>query len=607
MPMRSDDIFSKESWQSVLERFKGEIGGMGTGWTDFNPQDPGITILELLVWLSQSQQYHATRIGEHHIKKYAGILGVTPIKRKPGHTLVTVSVQQELEVEAGSRFYAGKICFETRERQMVGRDRFSSFCVESGGDKTVLEGDLIREGNHISLYPFGKKPEVGASVTIELEHPLREACPYRLFLGSKGREGVAYRPVEQEAYDGYGFYPPAGIRMEFESEAGWRRAEVTRDETYGMIQSGCIWFSLPSPMRKDCYRLRFVLERNEYLVPPQITRISLCMVEVWQQETVHSYAEWRGNQRPNQRYELENPDFITDSLLLRAETEAGLPDWSQVKDFDCSGPEDLHFVVEHGSILFGDGVRGKIPAGRIQIGRIVFTLGAGGNSKAGSIRESRLGPGAVVNNEWDVTGGTDEETQESAITHFWDRQCRGHRAVTWADYEELIMLIPGLPIEDCRVYSRNPEQREVTIAVKPYTEDGYGRLNLAYEKNLYRYLEEKRLIGTRLVLVSPEYCDLEVVCVAVGKIQYRNALETVEKEIAAWVRNKKFGEGVRYEELKGMIGTLPCIRHVESLWLNTKAGARRNQFGDILVPPNGIVKLKRVVCNLTQSGGEGRR
>lgn len=592
-----------EPWESVMDRLREEIPKRYPGWTDYNIHDPGVTILELFAWMRQVQMYHASRIGSGHLQKFAGILGIRPVHRTPGRTLVTVDAPEERYIEAGSRFFAGGICFETREPQMVVEHAFLGFETMAGDSTSVLSGGWLAEGKGVSLYPFGTKPRPGAVFLINLAAPLREGVPFRLFLKCSPDGPVTARPVDESEYDGHGYDPLAQMRMEYRTKEGWDTAKIIRDETYGMIQDGSILFQLPRPMGGGGYGLRFVLERSDYLPPPHISRISLAMAEAWQQETRPGVARWKGDGLPDQRYELADGRVMGGSLSLQVEDECGpghMIRWKQVDDFDRSLPEDRHFCLKDGFLLFGDGFRGRMPEGEISIDRAVYTLGEEGNIKAGTVTVMDGEQPLPVVNEWDVTGGTGEESPLETLARYREEGVRLQRAVTWKDYEALVLGIPGLPIEDCRVYADHPEQREIIIAVRPFAPDGRGCLNETYKKNLYRYLEEKRLIGTRLSLVSPEYFRLEVTCVVAAKIQYRDAEAFVEREVAAWIGKKKFGEGIRYGELKGFIDTLPCVRRVDSLWLDTGSNGKRNRLGDVLLPKNGLFLLNRVLCSLTE-------
>lgn len=592
-----------ETWEEVMDRLRQEIPLMDPDWTNHNIQDPGITLLELFAWLRQAQMYHASRIGPHHLKKYIGILGVSPTVRSPGHTFVTVESAQGRYLEPGFRFYADEICFETREAQMVVEDLFLGFEMTEGEQSHLIAGEWASQGRNISLLPFGKRPGPGNCFIIHFASPLKEQLPYRIFLEIAYDIPVKPHPMEEKAFDGYGFYPLAQIRMEYSTGQGFREAKVMGDDTWGMIQDGSVRFCLPEPMGGEDLQIRFVLERSGYLLAPRITRISMAMVEVWQQETRTAFAGWRGSGLPDQQYELEDKRIDAEKTVVMAEedlTPGQMTEWIRVNDFDRSGPEDRHYMLEDGILTFGDGFHGRMPEGRIEIARLVLTLGEAGNIKAGTITKAAADPSLTVTNERDVTGGTDQETPEETLRRAAAEKIRRKRAVTEADYEELISGIPGLLIEDCKAYLLHPEKREICIAVKPYTADGSGCLNEAYRINLCRYLEEKRLIGTRLVFVSPEYIGLEITCAVTAKIQYRNAAKLVEREIAGWIGKKKFGEAVCYGQLRGFIDTLPCVRNVESLILDTGSQGRRNRQGDILLPPGGLIRLKRVVCSLTK-------
>ncbi len=595
---------SQERWEEAVERLRREIIRDYPAWTDHNVHDPGITIMELFVWMTQVQRYHAGQIGTAHWDKFRKLMGISRTLQKPGSTLVTVDAPEGAFLKAETRFYAGHICFETITGQMVEEDLFLAFRTLADGKEQLLKGSWIARGEGISLYPFGKIPEAGNCFEIELARALKHGVPYRLTMECSKNCPVRRCRVDESQYNRQGFYPLAEIRMEYEALDGWRPVQLTSDDTYGLLQDGCICFQLPLPMAESAWKIRLILVRNDYLTAPAIGRISMAMVQVWQQETFENYAEWRGSGLPDQQYELDDHRIIKEALVLEVEQElypGQMEVWQQVEDFDRSQPEDNHYCLEQGVIRFGDGFHGKMPEGVIRIRKLVKSLGAMANIKAGTI----TGMSGALNfpsvNEQAVTGGTSECSSQEAVERYAAEAEVLQRAVTREDYEKLLRTIPGLLIEDCKVYCEAPERRELRLAVKPYTEEGRGRLNEAYVKNIYRYLEGKRMLGTRLQVVSPDYYSLEIVCIVESKVQYRDAGTWIEREIKDWVKKKRFGEGIRYGDLKGKIGTLPCVRRVESLWIDAGSRGRRNEEGDLLMPPNGLFWLKRVVCNLVEA------
>lgn len=622
----------QRAWKEDVDRLRDMIPGIFPGWTDYNLHDPGITLLELFAWLSQLQGYHLRQIGDMHRREYRKLLGAERVKRSPGHTYVGIKSPVSVNIPAGTRFYADHIPFETRQDQFATEGAFLRFVTGQSEASETLEGDWIKEGKGISLWPFGREAGTGSWMEIHLSRPLPRQGLHRLYLEFAKRQGTAGRPVDEKAYDGHGYYPLAEIRLEYLTEAGWmavkQEAEAGAgagepgkglrlwDSTYGFVQNGSIEFVLEDPMKEGDSRLRFTLMRSDYVSAPCISRISLAMVPVWQQETLRTeeLPAFEGTGFPGQRFDMEEPEIWEEMFQLESENPESkeMEPWKLVEDFDRSGPEDRHYRLESGVLIFGDGVRGMAPEGRIQVTSLVRTLGREGNIKSNTIDRPggqgkfRNGTDWVeiqISHEMDVTGGTAGESQEEALERFMGEQggdfgAPGERAVTKEDYEKLVMDAPGLCVEACRCYSIHPDSNELVIAVKPGSDRERSGLNRGYEKNLYRYLEEKRMLGTKLRLVSPDYYNVAVACVVCAKTQYRMAASMVEDAVRTWVEGRGFGQGISYGELLGMIDALACVQEVQSLWLDGGSRGRQDSRGDILLPQNGLLHLKRVTCRL---------
>lgn len=657
--MEQEQRDSPETWRESLEELKEMIPGDCPRWTDYNLHDPGITLAELAAWLGQIKQYQLRQIGSEHKKAFLKLLGIRPHRPRPGHAFVTVGTASSFLIPAGTRFYADHIPFETREDQMVSEGIFKGFVMEDAAAKgsvqdrivsRVLEGDWLREGKGISIQPFGPDSKVGSSLEVRLEKPLGPGVNHGLYIEFAGHGGRKPLPVEEAAYDGHGFYPLGEIKMEYLSGEGWRLLGKPigggsglfgpADRTHGFIQDGSIRFSLDQPMREGRYCLRFTLMRSDYVTSPCITRISLAMVGVWQQETVEEgkLPVFTGTGFPDQSFSLEggcsDGGFLKKGILEGGATEEAYPaqcgfslevqsvrpDWGQgtdegcamepwmrVEDFHGSGPEDRHYCLDNGNLIFGNGIYGMAPEGLIRVRKMVLTLGSDGNIKSGTINRMDPVPGqpeqVALSHEMDVTGGTAGESPEEALSRCrldqeesWKKP--GKRAVTFRDYEQLVLSAPGLMIQSCRAYSQRPEQKEITLAARPWSDHGKAVMSPGYEKNLYRFLEEKRMVGTRLRLVSPDYLDITIVCMVCARVQYRMADRMVEEAVREWVEARELGQGILYGELLGLIDSLPCVQKAESLWLDSGSRGKRTPRGDILLPAHGLLNLKKVSCNL---------
>lgn len=596
-----------DTWRGAVSALRDQINTLYPEWTDYNLHDPGITLLELFAWLFQNQQYQSGRISAEHRKKYLKLLGIVPVQRQPSHTFVAVACGEAVRIPAGTRFYAGDICFENRREQMAVEGIFREFVSCSGQQRSVLVGEWLREGRGIAVYPFSHCPKAGCSLEIGLLAPLTKGVSHRLYMEFRQDYPVKRGLIDERAYDGHGFYPLAEIQMQYMTQKGWAAATVEKDGTWGFLQNGSLVFRLDSPMDQDNCRLRFLLKRSDYILAPCIVRMSLAMVKIWQQETLEAEAlpRFQGTGFPGQRYDLEEDGIYRQDFRLRAENPehpGEMEDWELTEDFDCSGPEDRHFRLENGILEFGDGIHGIMPEGRIQVTHMARTLGERGNIKSGTVTRVDLPGGLRLFHEQDASDGCREETAAEALERFRNGRQEGRdlqRALTLQDYEELVMEIPGLLIEDCRGFCLNPESKEIVLAVKPYSEQGRGVLNQAYERNLYRYLEEKRMIGTRLRLVSPDYYDVTIVCTVRAKAEYQQAGQMVEGALKDWVRSRGFGQGIIYGDLLGMLDALAWVEQAQSLWLDSGGKGKRSSGGDLLIPAWGLLWLKRVECNLT--------
>lgn len=267
--------------------------------------------------------------------------------------------------------------------------------------------------------------------------------------------------------------------------------------------------------------------------------------------------------------------------------------WLRRENFYQSGSCDCHYVFleETGEIIFGDGVFGKCPEGEIRIIRLKTTRGSGGNVKPGAITK----PGA--SNYESAFGGKNSETVEDAVNHFCRELKKGRRLVTKEDFERMVMETPGLMIRTCKVMESEKEANLIEIAVKPYSEEEKSRLSHAYERNIYRYLEDKRTIGTKIRLLSPEYVEIEIYGDILIRPQYFNARGEIEEGIKKYFREKNnaFGQPIVYHQLITFIDRIDAVLKVQTLTLvTTNERVDTNLQGDLILPANAIVQLRSI-------------
>lgn len=281
--------------------------------------------------------------------------------------------------------------------------------------------------------------------------------------------------------------------------------------------------------------------------------------------------------------------------------------WERREDFSASGPQDPHFSVDGmtGRIRFGDGIRGMAPEGRIFLVSYARTLGSGGNIKAERIDRAPDQEQLAVSNLWDAYDGRDEESIQEAFARVRRTLAQSKNLVTTLDYEQRVRSTPGLRIESCKAFYRVKDgqkqaDRELSIVVKPYSLEKQPKLFPVYARNILRHIEKKRLLGVRIRLLSPVYIRLSVYLEVEVYPHYHLAESTVEHAVEEYLApmREEFGKTVSYSGLYGYIDRLDCVCGIRSLMLEAKGNdVRRNTYGDLILPGNGIADEIEVQCS----------
>lgn len=339
----------------------------------------------------------------------------------------------------------------------------------------------------------------------------------------------------------------------------------------------------------------------------------------------HSSEEWymrhsvlgTGHGFPNESFDLDEDRVCYEDLDIMVE-EAEQPGvyrkWEKREDFAGSGPSDRHFCVDGmtGRVLFGDGIHGMTPEGQVILISYSRVLGSGGNVKAARIQNFRdqWWERIKVTNRWDACGGQNEETVEEAFARVRRELMQPRNMVTAQDYEQMVRTTPGLRVESCKaLFSADKDGREtdrtVWIVVKPYSPESRPVLSPAFTQNILRHLEKKRLLGVRIKVIPPIYISLSVSVETRVYPQYQDAEGMVEQAVLRYLAalKEQFGGMVSYSGLYGYIDRLDCVAGVRSLTLEAKENEiRRNPYGDLIFPRNGIADEIRVQCSCSIEG-----
>ncbi len=112
------------TFEDILEEAKKLIPKYCPQWTDFNPSDPGMTVIELMAWMTEMVLYRLNRVPNKNYIKFLELMGVRLKAPQPSRAWVTFNITSRAKEEdlplipAGARVSTGEtegkpILFET--------------------------------------------------------------------------------------------------------------------------------------------------------------------------------------------------------------------------------------------------------------------------------------------------------------------------------------------------------------------------------------------------------------------------------------------------------------------------------------------------------------
>src|ERR1700754_242538 len=119
MPLQLPNLDDR-NFEQLLEEAKRRIPGYTPEWTNFNlDSDPGITIVQLFAFLTESLLYRANRIPERNRLKFLQILGIPLQKAAAAEGILIIRNErgpvEALPLNVGIEVAAGNVKFLTRD------------------------------------------------------------------------------------------------------------------------------------------------------------------------------------------------------------------------------------------------------------------------------------------------------------------------------------------------------------------------------------------------------------------------------------------------------------------------------------------------------------
>lgn len=550
-------------------------------WTDVNDNDPGITLVQLLAWMTEILVYRLGKVPEHNYLKFLQLLGIELNPAEPAMAEITFPVLDTFtepyaiiplhtQVAAESSDGGPPVIFETERSLVALTAQLASVQAFDGFDFTDTTAENDETG--VGFEPFGSLAVKDSALFFGFKYNSDFPAKIELNLTiltlseSIGTEAFDCGLPETQTF------PSATLAWEYWNGSEWRSMSLLKDETRSFARSGHVYLKTPAKgeMKQTQfgevvdprYWIRARVTSGSYERVPRLLAVRTNTVAAVQAETIVDEVLGGSTGRPNQVFHLANAPVLNDTLRLEVDEGEGFQEWTRVADFFGSKAHEQHYVLNRtsGEVRFGDGVNGAIPVGNVNntAANVVareYRTGGGrrGNVAATTLKSLLTSVEGVDENSilnlLASTGGRDEETLDEAKKRAPRALKSKCRAVTNEDFEQLAMQssnvkrAKALPLHHPG-FPGVSVPGVVTVVIVPDSDEPNPMPSEGTLRTVCAYLNQRRLLTTELYVVAPTYQKVEIEAEVVAKntADLAEVKEAIDRALLAYFHPLKGGE-----------------------------------------------------------------
>lgn len=215
-------------WSDLVEEGKALIPRNSPLWTDHNVHDPGITLIELFAWLTETNIFRINQISDRQYLKFLSLLGFYPHDSQPAQALLVLTTDDYSYVPFGSVFETDDdnkvtVPYQAKESLYVVNNSLDAIQVDTG-DGPHTPKCFIFNGyqSDKTFAPFGLNAQRGATLYLGFQHkfPLEKSISLGFAVSGKGAGFFERNRIIEEArfqHKAYR-YPTITARCDMESE-----------------------------------------------------------------------------------------------------------------------------------------------------------------------------------------------------------------------------------------------------------------------------------------------------------------------------------------------------------------------------------------------------
>ncbi|WP_457622075.1 baseplate J/gp47 family protein [Persephonella sp.] len=503
-------IIDDKQFDDFFYEGRDKIPSLSPEWTNHNLSDPGITLLELLSWINEVLLYKGSVITERHRSKLLSLLSFEKRAVEPskvwikmrtdkekiflpkGYDIRTVNRERTLNFKLANSVYINDLNIENF--LLLSENRFNSLSTEYRTESFYLFGKEGREGSAFYI-GFKKKISGGLTFGFILE---------RTFLTD--------RKVDR-------YLPDLVLEWSILTENGWEKIRPRIDTTDCFHRSGVVTFKIPQDVkpvkekipvtaRESYYFLRCKIDSGFYDYPPKATAVDINLVPAVQVRNVKKEHRVEAI-KPGSKIKISEECITSKKVSIFINGER----WYEVKDLKHYRNKDPVFLVDRGNgyIEFGDGINGKIPKGFNITINCFFQTSSGQKGNIQPTKNWFIHDHIKGESLFTGYGGKEPESYEEAFKRAGKDLLKQHTCITEEDYRQVVSSIPDIKISKIKAL-RVPDRNIVKIFVLPESDRTKPEPSKGLLKFLCKFLNERRLITTKIEVLPPIFAQIDLRC-----------------------------------------------------------------------------------------------
>ncbi len=314
-----------QRFADIVREAEGRLPWLCPVWTDHNAHDPGITILELMAWFKETQQYEMNRIGPETERRLLELAGTHIRPERAAECALEIPPEaparpwlSRLETEEG-------VVFELAEEIPERRAELRQVLIRRPGKKDAADiTGMLSGGSTVLPFAFGGR---GGSF-LELTFSSLPEKELRLWFAVETPPGVPRNEPDGETE------LPRTLVWEME---GAGEVKPILDETLALSRSGCVTLPLPPSAGDGPCRLTLRQTDPGCEEAVRLTGISADRYRALQTESRARAYRYTVKARKNQRVAVHSAQAKDAETAVFLRTPEG---WQQLAEYGLKRGED---------------------------------------------------------------------------------------------------------------------------------------------------------------------------------------------------------------------------------------------------------------------------